>query len=84
MASQSNYGKGFETPTLIEVAYSNTDGSGPNLGLKPSTSDNYEIGAKAFVGDIARVNAAVFRTDTDSEIYGWYWYIFKYKITFVY
>lgn len=64
----ANYGKGFETPTLIEVAYADANGSGPNLGLKPSTSDNYEFGAKAFVGDIARVNAAVFRTDTESEI----------------
>jgi len=64
----ANYGKGFETPTLIEVAYSGANGSGPNLGLKPSTSDNYEIGAKAFVGDIARVNAAVFKTETENEI----------------
>jgi iron complex outermembrane receptor protein len=64
----ANYGKGFETPTLIEVAYADANGSGPNLGLKPSASDNYEIGAKAFVGDIARVNAAVFKTDTENEI----------------
>ena len=64
----ANYGKGFETPTLIEVAYATDTGSGPNLGLKPSTSDNYELGAKAIVGDIARVNAAVFRTDTENEI----------------
>ncbi len=64
----ANYGKGFETPTLIEVAYATSTGSGPNLGLKPSTSDNYEIGAKAFVGDVARVNAAVFRTDTEGEL----------------
>ena len=64
----ANYGKGFETPTLIEVAYATDTGAGPNLALKPSTSDNYEVGAKAFVGDIARVNAAVFRTDTESEI----------------
>jgi iron complex outermembrane receptor protein len=64
----ANYGKGFETPTLIEIAYATSTGSGPNLGLKPSTSDNYEIGAKAFLGDNARLNAAVFRTDTESEI----------------
>lgn len=64
----ANYGKGFETPTLIEVAYANSSGSGPNLTLKPSTSDNYEIGAKAFVGDVARVNAAVFRTETEGEL----------------
>ena len=64
----ANYGKGFETPTLIEIAYSDSTGGGPNLGLKPSTSDNYEIGAKAFVSDNARVNFAVFKTDTENEI----------------
>jgi len=64
----ANYGKGFETPTLIEIAYADTTGTGPNLGLKPSTSDNYEIGGKAFVSDNARVNIAVFKTDTENEI----------------
>lgn len=64
----ANYGKGFETPTLIEIAYADPNGSGPNLGLKPSTSDNYEVGAKAFLGDIARVNVAIFKTETENEI----------------
>ena len=64
----ANYGKGFETPTLIEIAYDSSAGTGPNLGLKPSESDNYEIGLKAFVNDNTRVNAAIFRTNTDKEI----------------
>ncbi len=64
----ANYGKGFETPTLIELAYDSPTGSGPNLGLKPSESDNYEIGVKAFANDSTRVNAAIFRTNTDKEI----------------
>lgn len=64
----ANYGKGFETPTLIEIAYSNNTGNGPNLGLAPSNSDNYEIGAKAYVLDNTRVNVAVFRTDTENEL----------------
>jgi iron complex outermembrane receptor protein len=46
----ANYGEGFETPTLIEMAYNNAStATGPNLNLKPSWSNNYEIGAKAFI-----------------------------------
>lgn len=64
----ANYGKGFETPTLFEVAYADTAGNGPNLDLKSSESDNFEIGAKAFVTDNTRVNLTLFRTNTDDEI----------------
>jgi iron complex outermembrane receptor protein len=44
-----SYGRGFETPTLNDLAYRSTDGSIPglNLGLKPARSDNYEVGVKA-------------------------------------
>jgi iron complex outermembrane receptor protein len=44
-----SYGKGFETPTLNDLAYRSVDGSlsGLNLGLKPARSDNYEAGIKA-------------------------------------
>ena len=44
-----SYGRGFETPTLNDLAYRSTDGSIPglNLGLKPARSDNYEVGLKA-------------------------------------
>lgn len=64
----ANYGKGFETPNLIEIAYDNASGSGPNLGLKPSESDNYELGFKAFPNDTTKLNLAAFRTNTDKEI----------------
>jgi iron complex outermembrane receptor protein len=64
----ANYGKGFETPTLVEVAYADTAGNGPNLDLKSSESDNYEIGAKVFATDNTLVNLAVFRTTTNDEI----------------
>jgi iron complex outermembrane recepter protein len=64
----ANYGKGFETPNLIELAYDNTAGTGPNLGLKPSESDNYEVGFKAFPNDTTKLNVAAFRTNTDKEI----------------
>lgn len=65
----ANVGKAFETPTLVETSFQNAStGTGPNLGLKPSTSDNLEVGIKALVGDNARVNAAYFDVHTENEI----------------
>ena len=65
----ANYGKGFETPTTIEMAYlSASSPLGPNLNLKPSTSDNYEIGIKTFVSDSTRLKLAIFKTNTTNEI----------------
>src|SRR5699024_113630 len=43
----ANYGRGFETPTLAELAYGAGGESGFNDALRPSTSRNYEAGLKA-------------------------------------
>jgi iron complex outermembrane receptor protein len=66
----ASYGKGFQTPTLDELAYRSTDGTvtGLNLGLRPSRSDNYEIGMKSFIGDWGRLNAMAFHIDTVDEL----------------
>ena len=71
----ANYGKGFETPTLVEIAYKNDPVSGeasstigPNLDIKPSTSDNYEMGLKSFITNNTSLNLAVFRSETNKEI----------------
>jgi len=65
----ANYGKGFETPTFIEMTYLNpATGTGPNLALQPSKSKNYEVGAKAFIGNNTRVNLALFKVNTEKEI----------------
>ena len=65
----ANYGKGFETPTFIEIAYTNsTYGSSPNWGLKPSKSENYEIGAKAFITNNTKLNAAIYKINAYQEI----------------
>ncbi|MES2182438.1 MAG: TonB-dependent receptor, partial [Pseudomonadota bacterium] len=64
----ANAGKGFETPTLIEMAYRADGTTGLNFGLQPSTSNNYEIGTKAFLGSNTRANLAMFLTDTNNEI----------------
>jgi iron complex outermembrane receptor protein len=47
-AIYGSYGRGFETPTLNDLAYRSTDGSIPglNTALRPARSDNYEVGAK--------------------------------------
>lgn len=65
----ANYGKGFETPTFVETAFASTaQNSGPNLGLKSSTSRNLEIGTKAFIGSATMLNLSLFKTLTDDEI----------------
>jgi iron complex outermembrane receptor protein len=64
----ANAGKGFETPTFIELAYRSGGQSGLNFGLQPSTSINYEAGIKALVGDSTRINAAIYHVKTDKEV----------------
>ncbi|WP_433977548.1 TonB-dependent receptor PqqU [Erwinia sp. E_sp_B01_9] len=62
-------GRGFETPTINELSYRSVDGSttGLNLGLKPSTSDTFELGSKTRIG-YGLLTAAVFQTNTDNEL----------------
>jgi len=62
-----NVGRGFETPTFLELAYRNT-GSGLNFDLNASASRHAEIGAKARVPGWGRVNAALFDVVTQNEI----------------
>ena len=64
-----SYGKGFETPTLNDLAYRSVDGSLPglNLGLKPAHSNNYEAGFKA-AADHVRANLALFYIKTEDEL----------------
>jgi iron complex outermembrane receptor protein len=64
-----SYGKGFETPTLNDLAYRSVDGSLPglNFGLKPARSDNYEVGIKAGSEQV-RANLAAFYIKTVDEL----------------
>ncbi len=64
----ANYGKGFETPTFIEAAYDSTISGAPNLNLKPSKSENFELGAKTFIGGNTQVNFSIFQINTTDEI----------------
>lgn len=63
----ANIGKGFETPTLTEIAYT-ADGSGPNLRLKSARSTHVELGLKTRLGEGQRLDAALFHIGTADEI----------------
>lgn len=62
----ANLGRGFETPTLAEMAYSQGN-TGPNFGLAASRSLQMEIGAK-WQGAVHQVQAAWFDARSRSEI----------------
>ena len=64
-----SYGKGFETPTLNDLAYRSTDGSIPglNLGLVPARSDNTELGVKFGAGRV-RADVDAFYVKTEHEL----------------
>jgi iron complex outermembrane receptor protein len=68
----ANYGKGFETPTLAEMAYK----FGPanallgqfNTTLNASSSQHYEVGTKWVPNATVRVDLALYQIDTVDEI----------------
>ncbi len=70
----ANYGRGFETPTLAEVAY--VDGAGNsvtptttfNPNLKASYGQHYEVGMKWLPSHQHRFDATLFQVDTKDEI----------------
>ena len=64
----ANVGRGFETPTFVELAYRSGGLTGLNLDLDASRSRHAELGAKAIVGSVLRVNAALFDVATRNEI----------------
>ncbi|HEX6828900.1 MAG TPA: TonB-dependent receptor [Burkholderiales bacterium] len=64
----ANVGKSFETPTLAELAFRSDGGAGLNFSLQASTSWQYELGAKMFLGADTRMNAALFYIDTKDEV----------------
>lgn len=67
LALHASVARGFESPTLGELAYRSDGGAGVNPALKGQTSRQFELGAKwrqpAWV-----VDAALFSADTDDEI----------------
>lgn len=69
----ANYGKGFETPTLAEMAYkvapAPTNAVGQfNTTLNASTSQHYEVGTKWVPNASSRVDLALYQIDTVDEL----------------
>ena len=67
----ANYGKGFETPTLAEVAYQDSGTAVIaefNPTLAAASSRHYEAGTKWVPAAGSRVDFAVFLIDTTDEI----------------
>jgi iron complex outermembrane recepter protein len=62
-----NLGRGFETPTLVEVA-NRRGGSGFNFDLQASSSRHAEVGVKSIIPGWMRLNAALFEIVTSNEI----------------
>ena len=65
-----SYGRGFETPTLDELAYRSTNGSLPglNFALQPARSDNYEVGFKSSASAPLRATLDGFYIHTVNEV----------------
>lgn len=64
----ASIGRGFETPTFNEVGYRADAAAGLAFDLRPATSRNAELGLK-WRGDAGtRIEAALFRADTDDEL----------------
>jgi iron complex outermembrane recepter protein len=65
----ASWGKGFDVPTLNEIAY-NADAtkSGLNLGLRASRSQQYEVGMKANFTKTSNMQVALFQAKTTDEI----------------
>ena len=62
-------GRGFEAPTLNELAYRPDGSAGLNTELQPQTSEQWELGAKwRGAGGRVSVDAALFYITTDDEI----------------
>jgi len=61
-------GKGFETPTLNELAYRASGATGLNFGLQAAPSRSVEAGLKARPWAGAELTLALFQTGTEHEI----------------
>ncbi len=69
LSTYAAFGRGFETPTLNELAYRSINGSLPglNFGLQPARSNDYEVGVKSR-GANFRTDAALFLIRTVDEL----------------
>jgi iron complex outermembrane receptor protein len=64
----ANLGRGFETPTFVELAYRNPPATGLNFALEPSHSRHFEVGYKMLHAGLVRGSVALFDVETSDEI----------------
>jgi iron complex outermembrane receptor protein len=64
----ASIGKGFETPTFVELAYRPDGQPGPNFDLRASKSVNSEIGIRRWLANEMELSATAFRTSTRNDI----------------
>lgn len=64
----ANYGRGFETPTLVEVAYTGTGAPSFNPNINAARSQHYELGAKWAPDVRSRLDFTLYQIDTTDEI----------------
>jgi iron complex outermembrane receptor protein len=68
LATYLSYGRGFETPTLNELAYRPDGSAGLNTALGAARSNNVEWGLKGAPADGLRYAIAAFSTRTKNDI----------------
>jgi iron complex outermembrane receptor protein len=61
-------GRGFETPTLTEMAYRSDDSSGLNLGLDAAENRQRELGVRYRESDVTEFAITMFGVDSIDEI----------------
>jgi iron complex outermembrane receptor protein len=64
----ADFGEGFETPTLDQLAYLPNGAAGFNAALVPTTSENYETGIKSLLGQRTYLTISVFHIHTNNQI----------------
>jgi len=68
LAWYASYGRGFETPTLNELAYRPDGSAGFNSALQPARSNNYEVGMKFAADRTLLGTLAVFAIETKDDL----------------
>jgi iron complex outermembrane receptor protein len=68
LALHASAGRGYESPTLGELAYRADGSSGFNTGLQAQTSQQVEFGAKLRTHRHLSLDGTVFLIDTENEI----------------
>lgn len=64
----ASYGQGFETPTLVELAYRSNGAAGLNFDLRAARTRNAELGVKLQFGSHFNAQAALFSATTRNEL----------------